>query len=69
MEKNYQENKKKNNLPPFEVILRRFNRQVQQNRLLSEIKKRRFKEKDLTRREKRQIARHKNYIKKLKRGY
>jgi len=69
LEKNYQENKKKTNTVPFEVMLRRFNRQVQQNRLLSETKKRRYFEKSITRKEKRQIARHKAYIKKLKRGY
>lgn len=76
MEKNYaenkssyQENKSKTGTVPFEVMLRRFNRQVQQNRLLSEIKKRRYHEKDLTREEKREIARHKSYIKRLKRGY
>lgn len=55
--------------PGFEVILRRFFREVQQSRILSEAKKRRFFNKDITRKEKREIARHKAMIKKLKRGY
>jgi len=55
--------------PGFEVLLRRFFREVQQSRILSEAKKRRFYTKDISRREKREIARHKTMIKKLKRGY
>lgn len=54
---------------PVEVILRRFFREVQQNRILSEAKKRRYREKDLNRTQKRVIARRKSYVKKLKRGY
>ena len=71
MEKTYEENRdhKKEHAMPFEVMLRKFNRTVQQNRLLSEIKNRRYNEKDLTRDEKRDVARHKAYIKKIKRGY
>ena len=53
----------------FEVLLRRFFREVQQSRILSEAKKRRFYSKDITRKEKREIARHKSMIKKIKRGY
>jgi ribosomal protein S21 len=60
---------KKEGTPGFEVLLRRFFREVQQSRILSEAKKRRFHSKDITRKEKREIARHKTMIKKLKRGY
>lgn len=54
---------------PFEVVLRRFFREVQQSRILSEAKKRRFHTKDINRTQKRAIARRKSYIKKIKRGY
>lgn len=60
---------KKNGTPGFEVQLRKFFRDVQQSRILSEAKKRRFHTKDISRTEKRNIARHKAMIKKLKRGY
>ena len=53
----------------FEVALRRFFREVQQSRILSEAKRRRYFSKDLTRDQKRVIARRKTYIKKLKRVY
>lgn len=55
--------------PSSDVIVRRFFREVQQNRVLSEAKKRRFRERELTRTEKRSIARRKAYVRKLKRGY
>lgn len=55
--------------PGFEVLLRRFFREVQQSRILSEAKKRRFHDKDISRTEKRAIARRKAAIKKIKRGY
>jgi len=60
---------KREGAPGFEVLLRRFFREVQQSRILSEAKKRRFFSKDITRKEKREIARHKARIKKIKRGY
>lgn len=60
---------RKEGTPGFEVLLRRFFREVQQSRILSEAKKRRFYSKDITRKEKREIARHKTMIKKIKRGY
>lgn len=53
----------------LEVVLRRFFREVQQSRILSEVKHRRYFSKDLSREQKREIARRKTYIKKLKRGY
>lgn len=53
----------------FEVLVRRFFREVQQSRILSEAKKRRFHSKELSRTEKRQIARRKAWVKRLKRGY
>lgn len=53
----------------FEVALRRFFREVQQSRILSEAKRRRYFSKDISREQKREIARRKTYVKKLKRGY
>lgn len=53
----------------FEVAMRRFFREVQQSRILSEAKKRRFFSKDITRSQKRVIARRKAFVKRLKRGY
>jgi len=54
---------------PFEVMLRRFFRDVQQSGLLTEIKKRRFREKNVSREIIRQAARRKAARKKIKRGY
>lgn len=53
----------------LEVALRRFFREVQQSRILSEAKRRRYFTKEISREQKREIARRKTYIKKLKRGY
>ena len=53
----------------FEVILRKFSREVQQSGLLSEIKKRRFREKDMSRKKVRQAAIRKAARKRVKRGY
>lgn len=55
--------------PSFEVTLRRFFRDVQQSGILSEIKKRRFREKSLSRSKLRVIARRKAVRKRIKRGY
>lgn len=55
--------------PGFEVLLRRFFREVQQSRILSEAKKKRFHSKDISRTEKRVIARRKAAVKRIKRGY
>jgi len=55
--------------PPLEVQLRRFFREVQQSRLLSEIKQNRYHSKDVSRTIKRASARRKATIKKLRRGY
>lgn len=54
---------------PFEVILRRFNREVMQSGLMTEVKKRRFREKDLSRVLRRKIAVVKAARRKVKRGY
>ena len=54
---------------PFEVMLRRFFRDVQQSGILTEIKKRRFREKDVSRKILREAARRKAARKKIKRGY
>jgi len=53
----------------FEVLMRRFLREIQHTRLLSDIKKRRYREKDLSRTKKRQIAIRKAARRRAKRGY
>jgi len=50
---------KKREKEGFEVLLRRFNREVQQDGVLSEVKKRRFFEKKPSRRKIREAARRK----------
>ena len=62
---NYQEKRGEN----FDVILRRFFRDVQQSGILTEVKKRRFFRKEFSRTKKREVARRKAEIKQLKRGY
>jgi len=54
---------------PFEVMLRKFFREVQQSGVLTEIKKRRFRSKELTREQIREGARRKAIRRKIKRGY
>jgi ribosomal protein S21 len=54
---------------PFEVMLRRFFRDIQQSGILTEIKKRRFRERELSREQIRESARRKAVRKKIKRGY
>lgn len=54
---------------PFEVMLRKFFRDVQQSGILTEIKKRRFRERELSREQIRESARRKAARKKIKRGY
>lgn len=54
---------------PFEVKLRRFFRDVQQSGILTEMKKRRFRERDLSRERIRESARRKTARRKIKRGY
>ena len=61
------ESKKKSE--SFDVMLRRFFRDVQQSGVLTEIKKRRYQEKKLSRTRLREIARRKAARKKIKRGY
>lgn len=53
----------------FDVMLRRFFRDVQQSGVLTEIKKRRFRSKDISRTKRRVSARRKAEIRKIKRGY
>lgn len=53
----------------FDVLLRRFNREVQQSGILTVAKTRRFFEKEINRSQKRKSAIRKNVIRKLKRGY
>ncbi len=53
----------------FEVLLRRFFRDVQQSGILTEAKKRRFFEKDMSRRLKRNVAQRKAERKRITRGY
>ncbi len=53
----------------FEVMLRRFFRDVQQSGILSEVKKRRFRENGLSRTKLRQIATRKAARRRVKRGY
>jgi ribosomal protein S21 len=53
----------------FDVMLRRFFREVQQSGILTEIKKRRFLTKDISRGKRRYIARRKAEVRRIKRGY
>lgn len=53
----------------FDVMLRRFFREVQQSGILTEIKKRRFHSKDVSRDKRRLSARRKAAVRKMKRGY
>ena len=53
----------------FDVMLRRFFRDVQQSGILTEIKKRRFCSKDVSRTKKRVSARRKAENRRIKRGY
>ncbi len=53
----------------FEVLMRRFMREIQQTRLLAEAKKKRYREKDLSRTKKRGIAIRKAARRRVKRGY
>lgn len=51
----------------FESFMRRFNREVQTNRILTMAKKKLFYEKPPTRRQRREVAQRKRLIKELKR--
>lgn len=53
----------------FEVTLRKFFRDVQQGGILTEVKRRRFFEKDISRKLKRTIAQRKATRKRATRGY
>lgn len=53
----------------FDIMLRRFNREVQQSGILTVAKTKRYFEKELNRAEKRKSAVRKNVINKLRRGY
>lgn len=53
----------------FEILLRRFNREVQQSGILTIAKNKRFFEKEINRSQRRKSSIRKNVIRKLKRGY
>lgn len=53
----------------FDVLLRRFFREIQQSRILSEARLRRFHVKKISRRIKRNSAQRKAVIRKIRRGY
>lgn len=53
----------------FEVLLRRFFREVQQSGILSEVKKRRYRNTEISRIKRRQIATRKAARRRVKRGY
>ena len=53
----------------FDVMLRRFFRDVQQSGILTEIKKRRFHAKEISRDRRRVSARRKMENRRIKRGY
>lgn len=53
----------------FDVMLRRFFRDVQQSGILTEIKKRKFHAKDISRDKRRVSARRKAEVRRIKRGY
>lgn len=52
-----------------DVLLRRFNREVQQSGVLTVAKTKRYFEKDTNRRERRESAIRKNELNKLRRGW
>jgi ribosomal protein S21 len=54
---------------PFEVLLRRFNREIQTSSILTDVKKRRYNFKDVSRQLKRVSAQRKAERKLVKRGY
>ena len=60
---------KRKNDERFEVLLRRFNREVQQSGVMSVAKKKRFFEKELNRNMRRESAIRKSKIQVYKRGY
>jgi ribosomal protein S21 len=66
---NYDRRDRDGRTEPFEVMLRRFFRDIQQSGILTEIKKRRFRERELSREQIRESARRKAVRKKIKRGY
>lgn len=53
----------------FDILLRRFNREIQQSGILTVAKTKRFFAKDINRSQKRKSAIRKTLIRKLKRGY
>ena len=60
---------KRKNEERFDVMLRRFNREVQQSGILSVAKEKRYFQKDDNRRKIRESAIRKRHIQSLKRGY
>lgn len=53
----------------FDMLLRTFNREIQQSGILTVAKLKRYHEKEINRDQKRRSAIRKNVIRKLKRGY
>ena len=53
----------------FDVMLRRFFRDVQQSGILTEIKKRKYHAKEISRDKRRVSARRKAEVRRIKRGY
>ncbi len=60
---------KRKNEERFDVMLRRFNREVQQSGILSVAKEKRYFQKEANRNKKRASAIRKRHIQSLKRGY
>ncbi|OGD55996.1 30S ribosomal protein S21 [Candidatus Berkelbacteria bacterium RBG_13_40_8] len=65
----YRNNRERGKGENFDVTLRRFFRDVQQSGILTEIKKRKFHSKEVSRDKRRISARRKAQVRKIKRGY
>lgn len=63
------EQKRSNRPEGFEVILRRYFREVQSSGILTEAKKKRFFEKEISRVKRRESAIRKNARRRVRRGY
>lgn len=69
MENQQQNRPQRQKRPNNAMIMRKFYRDVMQSRVLSEVKSRRYREKPISRTERRGKAIRAAYVKKLKRGY
>lgn len=63
------DNNRREKSESFEVMLRRFFRDVQQSGILTEIKKRKYHSKDISRDKRRVSAKRKAEVRRIKRGY